>query len=720
MSAETPTPPSAAPRGRGAANNPLGRFERIKVEAVEPEGPVWNENGEEEDVDPAARRVPTLYLRDSSRSLIVANDSPDIPFDASINPYRGCEHGCAYCLDGETPILMADGTSRLLRDVRAGDAVYGTRRDGWYRRYVRTRVLAHWETLKPAYVVTLEDGTRLIASGDHRFLTERGWKFVTGTQQGGRRRPHLTERNKLMGTGRCVSAAVDEHSAEYRRGYLCGMVRGDGHLASYPYQRAGRSHGNQHQFRLALVDREALDRTRAYLTGFGVTVHEFTFQPALDGYRRIDAIRTSARNAVAALRELIEWPLDPAPEWRRGFLAGIYDAKGSFSSGTLRISDTDSQIIDRIACSLRSLGFSFRIERLRDDRKRPVQVVRLTGGLPACLALWQSIGNAVSRKRNIEGAALKSGARLGVRSIEPLGDRVPLYDITTGTGDFIADGVVSHNCYARPFHEYLGFSAGLDFETRILVKEDAPELLRRELSSPRWKPKLLALSGVTDPYQPIERKLEITRRCLAVLAEFRNPVGVITKSALIARDLDHLAELARFGAVAVSVSITTLDGELARRMEPRASHPRERLRAVERLAAAGVPVSVSVAPVVPGLTDHEIPAILEAAAAAGARSASFILLRLPGAVADLFDDWLRRHFPDRREKVLNRVRALRGGELNDARFGYRMRGEGVFAEQIKALFDTARRRHGLDRRSHDLSVAHFRRPGEQLALFDGG
>ena len=222
---------------------------------------------------------------------------------------------------------------------------------------------------------------------------------------------------------------------------------------------------------------------------------------------------------------------------------------------------------------------------------------------------------------------------------------------------------------------------------------------------------------MTDPYQPIERRLRITRRCLEVLAEFRNPVGVITKSALIARDADLLGELARWGAAAASLSITTLDGELARRMEPRASHPRERLKAVEKLAAAGVPVGVSVAPVIPGLTDHEIPAILEAAAAAGAQSASFILLRLPGAVAGLFDDWLREHYPDRREKVLNRVRDLRGGQLNDPRFGHRFRGEGVFAEQIGALFDTARRRHGLDRRTHDLSAAHFRRPGEQMSLF---
>jgi DNA repair photolyase len=274
-------------------------------------------------------------------------------------------------------------------------------------------------------------------------------------------------------------------------------------------------------------------------------------------------------------------------------------------------------------------------------------------------------------------------------------------------------------CYARPFHEYLGFSAGLDFETRSLVKRDAPALLRRELASPRWRPKLLALSGVTDPYQPIERRLGITRGCLEVLAEARNPVGVITKSALVARDADLLAELARHRAVAVTLSVTSLDGELSRRMEPRASHPRRRLEAVERLAAAGVPVGINVAPIVPGLTDHEVPAIVEAAAAAGAQWAAYTMLRLPGAVAGLFDDWLAAHFPDRRDKVLNRVRSMRGGKLNESQFGKRMRGEGVFADQIRALFHTARRRHGLDRRpGPELATDAFRRPGgEQMGLF---
>jgi len=198
-------------------------------------------------------------------------------------------------------------------------------------------------------------------------------------------------------------------------------------------------------------------------------------------------------------------------------------------------------------------------------------------------------------------------------------------------------------CYARPTHEYLGFSAGLDFETRILVKERAPELLREALGKRSWKPQVIGMCGVTDPYQPIERRARITRRCLEVLADFRNPVGIITKNALVAQDADVLAELARFDAASVSLSVTTLDAELQRTMEPRASHPRERLRAVERLSNAGVPVGVMIGPVIPGLTDHEIPAILAAAAEAGAQRAGFILLRLPHGVAELFEQWLEQH-----------------------------------------------------------------------------
>ena len=277
-------------------------------------------------------------------------------------------------------------------------------------------------------------------------------------------------------------------------------------------------------------------------------------------------------------------------------------------------------------------------------------------------------------------------------------------------------------CFARPTHEYLGFSAGLDFETKIMVKHDAPELLRRALASPRWTPHPIAMSGVTDPYQPVERRLELTRRCLQVLAEFRNPVGIVTKNFLVTRDIDVLAELAAHDAVSVNLSITTLDERLQRVMEPRTSIPARRLEAVRRLSAAGIPVRVLVAPVIPGMTDHEMPAILAAAAEAGARAASYIPLRLPHGLKGLFEDWLTTHFPDRREKVLNRVRAIRGGALYDPTFGTRMRGEGIFADQMRTLFAAACRKAGIDGRTlPPLSTDAFRRPHDargQMGLFD--
>ena len=272
-------------------------------------------------------------------------------------------------------------------------------------------------------------------------------------------------------------------------------------------------------------------------------------------------------------------------------------------------------------------------------------------------------------------------------------------------------------CYARPYHEYLGFSAGLDFETKIVVKENAPELLRRELSSRKWKPQVLAMSGVTDCYQPIERRLQITRQCLQVLVEFRNPVAIVTKNLLVTRDIDLLASLALYQAAAVFLSITTLDANLARIMEPRTAQPAARLRAIRELTSAGIPVGVLVAPVIPGLTDHELPAILKAAAEAGAQFAGMTPVRLPYGVSDLFQQWLERHLPDRKEKVLAQIRAIRDGKLNDADFGSRMRGKGILARQIAKLFAVGCRRAGIPEHGPQLSIAAFRRPaGAQLEL----
>lgn len=273
-------------------------------------------------------------------------------------------------------------------------------------------------------------------------------------------------------------------------------------------------------------------------------------------------------------------------------------------------------------------------------------------------------------------------------------------------------------CYARPYHEFLGWSSGLDFETKILVKLRAPGLLRRELSSPRWKPDSITLSGVTDCYQPCERHFRVTRGCLEVCAELRQPVSIVTKNALVTRDRDLLAPLARLGAAAVYVSVTTLDTDLAGRLEPRASRPAARLRAIRELAEAGIPVGVMVAPVIPGLTDHEMPAILEAAAAAGATRAGYIVVRLPHAVKDVFLRWLADHAPTKRARILDRVREIRGGQLNVSQWGERLRGEGIFAAQIRDLFAVSARRAGLGTERRRLDCSHFRRPGGlQLNLF---
>ena len=273
-------------------------------------------------------------------------------------------------------------------------------------------------------------------------------------------------------------------------------------------------------------------------------------------------------------------------------------------------------------------------------------------------------------------------------------------------------------CYARPTHEYLGFSAGLDFETKIMVKEDAPELLRKELSSPRWQPQVLAMSGVTDCYQPAEKKRQLTRRCLEVLLEFRNPVMIVTKNYLVTRDIDVLRELARCQCVGVMISLTTLDPKLCSVMEPRASSPTRRLAAIKALAEARIPVGYLQAPMIPGLTDSEALAIAKAAAEAGATFGGYVALRLPFAVKSLFEQWLEQHFPDRKEKILNRIRAIRGGKLNDPNFKSRMRGEGIFAQQMAELFELARKKAGIDKRWPELTTKNFRSPGSsQLSLF---
>jgi DNA repair photolyase len=263
-------------------------------------------------------------------------------------------------------------------------------------------------------------------------------------------------------------------------------------------------------------------------------------------------------------------------------------------------------------------------------------------------------------------------------------------------------------CYARPTHEYLGFNAGIDFESRIIVKPDAPNFLRKWLHRPGWKPEPIMLSGVTDCYQGCEQKFKLTRQCLEVALAMRQPIRLITKNALIRRDLDLLGELAQFGLTETTISLTTLDQSLVRLMEPRTSSPQARLDSIKALAEAGIPVRVSIAPIIPGINDQEIPALLAAAKDAGAQAANYIMLRLPLTVEPVFLDWVHRNFPDRAEKIASRIKSMRDGNMNSSQFKTRMTGTGVLAEQVKSLFQTFSRKLGLARELGPLRTDLFR------------
>jgi DNA repair photolyase len=668
--------------GRGALSNPPGRFDLHQLAPVD-DG--WY-------VDETPESIPTTLEPDRAREVITTNDSPDVPFAQSINPYRGCSTACVYCGWGDTPVLMAYGGTKKLAKLQPGDVIYGTQRTGGYRRYVHTSVFARWCVVKPAYRVALEDGTELTVGLDHRFLTQRGWKFVTGTECGDSRRPHLTINNKLMGTG-AFSDPV-QHDMQYRAGYLCGVIRGDGTIGTYNYLRRNGNRSEINLFRLALCDTEALERARKWLACQFVETRQFRFRSQT--VRAMYAIDTASRDKVNRIRELIAWPERPDREWQAGFLAGIFDAEGSYSSGILRISNTDFQIINRIRDALRAFGFASTVEHVRHETGKCVDVVRMLGGLREHLRFFHLMGPAISRKCDISGHAVRSAARLRVVSIEPLGRAMRLYDITTGTGDYISNGVVSHNCYARPSHAYMGLSPGLDFETRLFYKADAARVLEAQLARPGYVCNSITLGANTDPYQPVEKRLRVTRSILEVLARTRHPVAIITKHALVLRDLDLLTPLAREGLASVAVSVTTLDNDLKRAMEPQAASPQARLRTLASLAAAGIPCAVMVAPVIPALTDHELEGILEAAARAGVRRAGYVLLRLPYEIKDLFREWLEEHYPQRAAHVMSLIRDMRGGRDYDSRFGYRMRGTGPYAELLRERFRLACRRLGLN------------------------
>jgi DNA repair photolyase len=585
----------------------------------------------------------TFYEVQAKSIVSQVPEASRMPFRWTINPYRGCQHSCVYCQEGETPILMADGRTKPLADLREGDAIYGTYRLGFYRRYTTTTVLAHWSTVKPAYRVVLEDGTRLVCSGDHRFLTERGWKHVTGAESGPLQRPFLTVNNKLMGVG--GFAEPPKETAAYRRGYLCGMIRGDGTIGHYPRYGSDTAHVNQ--FRLALADAEGLDRTADYLARVGIGCKEFTFAEESATRRRMMGIRSSRRDEVWTIGWLIGWPDNPSADWRKGFLAGIFDAEGSYSRvSALRIPSTNPEIISWTVSSLESLGFDFAVEQ--PHRSNSLNCVRLLGGLREAMRFFHTVDPAITRKRSIEDVAIKSDAKLRVVAIEPLGLDVPMYDITTGTGDFIANGVVSHNCFARNSHTYLDLDAGADFDSKVVVKVNAPELVRKKMASRGWQGEHIAMGTNVDCYQRAEGRYQLMPGIISALKDAANPFSILTKGTLILRDMELLAEAAEITDVGLNVSVGFIDKELWRSVEPGTPAPGRRLEACAALNERGLRCGVLMGPVIPFLSDS--PAQLDEAvkqiAATGATHVMPIVLHLRPGTRDWFFSWLRAQHPE--------------------------------------------------------------------------
>jgi DNA repair photolyase len=638
-------------------------------------------------------------------------EASQMPFRWTINPYRGCSHACTYCAHGDTLVLMADGRAKRLADVRPGDRVIGTEVRGRYRRYVVTDVRDHWQTgSKRAYRLRLANGTTLVASGDHRFLTESGWKHVTGAMSGALQRAYLTTSDSLLGFGAMVEPP--KHDDDYRLGYLAGMIRGDRHFAPYRDRRVLTSP----KFRLALVGVEALDRSSRFLAELGVATSWRPFGPDKPNYRQMTAISNQTKRGDDTVQALISWPSHPSEQWERGFLAGIFDAVGTHSSrGLLRIANTDPVVIEATARALRLLDVPHTVERCRCANG--LMNVRVTGGLSSRMRFLQLTDPATTRKRDISGMAIKSDVDLRVTAIEDLGVDVAMYDITTGTGDFIANGVVSHNCFARKTHEYLELDAGHDFDSQIVVKTNVGEVLRRELARPSWRGEHVAMGTNVDCYQRAEGRYRLMPPILEALRDAANPFSILTKGALILHDLPLLEQAADVTDVSAAVSVGFLDEEVWRSVEPGTPPPQRRLAVARTLNEAGISCGVLMAPILPYLTDSDaqLEATVAAVAASGATYVSPIVLHLRPGAREWWQAWLRREHPD----LLPRYQALYGDRSNAPK-GY----QHEITEKVRAFADrygvgrsnVLRRRTGHERAKLARANAPTERPDHSVQL----
>jgi DNA repair photolyase len=501
---------------------------------------------------------------------------------------------------------------------------------GACRRYVPTTVLDHWSTSKPAFRVTLADGTRLVSSGDHRFLTDRGWRYVSPAE------PHqaaLVIGDLMLGVGRFAEPPKESH--DYQAGFLCGLIRGDATLGEGP------SH-----------DGDAWNRANHYVEDI-------------------------------PLHEALRWPETPTTDWFRGFLAGAFGATGRSDRLSITFTSGDRGFLNRVVEALTQLGLPSR----RPAPRQPGAsgVVEIGHDLWAALR-FRHLTGVTDAPLDASGVGVRGGRRLAVVDIEDLGLTLPLFDISTGTGDFIADGVVSHNCFARHTHTYLDLDAGLDFDTKIVVKVNAGELIRRELAAPKWSGAPIAMGTNVDVYQRAEGRYRLMPEILTALRDHANPFSILTKGTLILRDLDLLVQASEVTRVGLAFSVGFLDEKTWRAVESGTPSPRRRLDAVRRLTDAGFDIGVLLAPILPGLTDTDesIDETVAAIAAAGATSVTPLPLHLRPGAREWYAAWLTRTHPE----LAARYRELYGnGSYSPA----------SYQQEVTARVRMAARRHGLHR-----------------------
>ncbi|GAA1173334.1 intein-containing Rv2578c family radical SAM protein [Pseudonocardia alaniniphila] len=673
----------------------------------------------------------TVFHEVEAKSVLnrVPGSSP-VPFRWTVNPYRGCSHACVYCLAGSTRVLLADGRVRPIAQLRVGDAVMGTEVVGGQRRYVPTTVLAHWSTSKPAYRVRLAGGTELVASGEHRFLSDRGWRHVSGGWCRSGLRPRLRPGAGLLGPGPEAMTGWEQrpHTAAYRQGYLCGLVRADGPVVDdvpgCGVDQCGVDHreighcGVDHSggFPSDHLELEALGRVHHFLAEAAQHVVELPVAVPAGGWEPGRIAAPTGRGGIAPITDVVRWPENPGVDWNAGFLAGVVDARGAVEGGELRIRHTAPEIVRRVTSALRRLGLRHTVhtERHAEGGRRAVRTVRLLGGAGALLRLVRLADPAVGKLRDLGGAPVSGGAELAVESVQSLGVEMPMYDITTGTGDFVAEGVISHNCFARNTHTYLEFDAGADFDSQIVVKVNVARVLERELRAPRWGREPVAMGTNTDPYQRAEGRYRLMPGVIRALAGSGTPFSLLTKGTVLSRDLPLITAAAADVPVGLGVSIALVDRSLQSRLEPGTPSPAARLDLVRRISDAGLSCGVMVAPVLPLLTDsaEALDALLAQVKAAGATGATVLALHLRPGTREWFLDWLAREHPTLVEPY---ARLYRRGAYVDPAYRH------ALAERVAPLL----RRHGLSgaatiARGHARSAEHATvtppSSGEQLRL----